>query len=82
MENIDKQTIKTPTLLTENTKGSCTAKQWKRGWPKYTTFTRLIDHGISNLSPEAITVTQQVFEQSDVKKYQLTDHCPILFSYQ
>lgn len=81
-KNIDEQTIKTPTLLTKNTKGSCTAKQWKRGWPKYTTFTRLIDHGISNLSPETITVTQQVFEQSDVKKYQLTDHCPILFSFQ
>ncbi|WP_242504904.1 endonuclease/exonuclease/phosphatase family protein [Aliivibrio finisterrensis] len=80
--NIDKQANKNPILLTKNTKGNCTAKQWKRGWPKYTTFTRLIDHGISNIATNNLTVTQQVFKQSDVKKYQLTDHCPILFTYQ
>jgi len=77
---IKEDTQSTPVLLTDNTKGSCTVKQWKRGWPRYTTFTRLIDHGVSNLPMNAFTVTQQVFDQQDVKKYQLSDHCPILFT--
>ena len=80
-KNIDKQTEETPFLLTEQTKASCTVKQWKRGWPKYTTFTRLIDHGVTNMSESHFNVTQQSFEQADIKKYQLTDHCPILFEY-
>jgi endonuclease/exonuclease/phosphatase family metal-dependent hydrolase len=80
-KNINNQTTETPYLLTEKTKGSCTIKQWKRGWPKYTTFTRLIDHGVTNMSEERFNIIQQQFEQADVKKYQLTDHCPILFEY-
>lgn len=78
-KNIKNNTSDTPLLLTEDTKARCTVKQWKRDWPKYTTFTRLIDHGITNISNRSFQVTQQQFMESDVKKYQLSDHCPILF---
>lgn len=78
-KEIQKGTPQDPYLLTEDTKGSCTVKQWKRNWPKYTTFTRLIDHGISNLSLKQVEVEQLLYDQNDVKKFQLTDHCPIIF---
>lgn len=80
-KNIKKQTTEAPILLTKSTKGNCTVKQWKRDWPKYKTYTRLIDHGITNDIEKRFTVTQQVFQQADVKKYQLTDHCPVIFKY-
>jgi len=78
-KQLEEKTTNTPKLLTKETKGSCTVKQWKRGWPKYTTFTRLIDHGLTNISENIFTISQQPFNQTDVKKYQLSDHCPILF---
>lgn len=78
-KNIKNHTSDTPLLLTEDTKARCTVKKWKRDWPKYTTFTRLIDHGITNISSSSFQVTQQPFMEGDIKKYQLSDHCPILF---
>ncbi len=67
-KNIKSNTSDTPLLLTEDTKARCTVKQWKRDWPKYTTFTRLIDHGITNISNRSFQVTQQQFTEADVKK--------------
>ena len=75
--NIQKGSLK---WLTNNVKGNCLTKKRKNNKAYYRRYKELIDHGFSSDHFNVSSIQQIHYSFEQVSTYQLSDHCPVIFS--
>ncbi|PSV35410.1 endonuclease [Photobacterium sp. GB-27] len=66
--------------LTHNVKGNCLTKRRKKSKTYYRRYKELIDHGFSSDHFTISSIQQVPYSFEQVSTYQLSDHCPVIFS--
>ncbi|MBP2699574.1 endonuclease/exonuclease/phosphatase family protein [Photobacterium lucens] len=66
--------------LSQNINGNCLAKVIKNNRVYYRQYKQLIDHGFSSVHFTLNSAQQIQFSKHQLEQYQLTDHCPLLFT--
>jgi endonuclease/exonuclease/phosphatase family metal-dependent hydrolase len=66
-------------LATQHTAAKCKVKP-HRDSKKLVTYKKLIDHIIASANLTTTQTTQEHFDDADIPKYRLSDHCPLVLT--